>query len=242
MTPDWFEVVDATWPAADSRTDGTLTLREGRGGGKRVSAASASGAVGEAQIEAAEAAMRQMGQPPLFQLRPGDEGLDAALAGRGYSIVDPVNIYACPVSQLTDLPMPRVTVFALWEPLAIMRELWAEGGIGPGRLAVMDRVKGPKTGLLMRHQDKPGGVAFVAIHDGVAMLHALEIPPHQRRKGLGKWAMRGAAFWALDNGAHTLSVICTKANEGANALYRSLGMQLVGEYHYRLLQEERQTA
>ncbi|MCE8512381.1 GNAT family N-acetyltransferase [Ruegeria pomeroyi] len=241
MTPDWFAVVDATWPAADSRTDGTLTLREGRGGGKRVSAASASGAVSEVQIDAAEAAMRQMGQPPLFQLRPGDEALDASLAGRGYSIVDPVNIYACPVTQLTDTPIPRVTVFALWEPLAIMRELWAEGGIGPGRLAVMDRVTGPKTGLLMRHRDKPGGVAFVAIHDGVAMLHALEIPPNQRRQGLGQWAMRGAAFWAMDNGAHTLSVVCTKANEGANALYRSLGMEIVGEYHYRLL-EEKETA
>ncbi|MCE8515166.1 GNAT family N-acetyltransferase [Ruegeria pomeroyi] len=241
MTPDWFAVVDATWPAAERRTAGNLTLREGRGGGKRVSAASALDLVSEGEIDAAEAAMRQMDQSPLFQLRPGDEPLDMALEERGYTIVDPVNIYACPVARLTDIPIPRVTVFALWEPLAIMRELWAQGGIGPARLAVMDRVTGPKTGLLMRHRDKPGGVAFVAIHDGVAMLHALEIPPNQRRQGLGQWAMRGAAFWAMDNGAHTLSVVCTKANEGANALYRSLGMEIVGEYHYRLL-EEKETA
>lgn len=241
MTPDWFAVVDATWPAARSETRGNLLLREGRGGGKRVSAASAQGPVSGDEIDAAEAAMRAIGQQPLFQLRPGDEALDAELARRGYDVIDPVNIYSIAAARLTDIPIPRVTVFTLWEPLAIMRELWAEGGIGPGRLAVMDRVTGPKTGLLMRHRDKPGGVAFVAIHDGVAMLHALEIPPHQRRQGLGQWAMRGAAFWAMDNGAHTLSVVCTKANEGANALYRSLGMEIVGEYHYRLL-EEKETA
>ncbi|SDD69809.1 GNAT family N-acetyltransferase [Ruegeria marina] len=241
MTPDWFAVVDATWPAARIETRGNLVLREGRGGGKRVSAASAMGPLSGAEIGAAEDAMRAMGQQPLFQLRPGNEDLDAELAERGYDIVDPVNIYAIAAERLTDIPIPRVTVFTLWEPLAIMRELWAQGGIGPGRLAVMDRTKGPKTGLLMRHRDKPGGVAFVAIHDSVAMLHALEIPPHQRRQGLGKWAMRGAAFWALDNGAQTLSVVCTKANEGANALYRSLGMEIVGEYHYRLLDEGRET-
>lgn len=235
MNPSWPEIVDGTWPAASYRQLGPFTLREGQGGGSRVSAASASGPVTKADIDAAEAAMLGMGQKRIFSLRPGDEQLDGQLSARGYDILDPVNIWSCPTRKLTDLEVPRVTVFALWEPLAIMREIWAQGGIGPERLAVMERVEGPKTGLLMRQKDKPGGAGFVAIHDGVAMVHALEIVPFQRRQGLGKWAMRGAAFWAMDNGAETLSVICTKANEGANALYRSLGMEIAGEYHYRQL-------
>lgn len=235
MNPSWPEIVDGTWPAAGYRQLGPFTLREGQGGGSRVSAASASGPVKEADIDAAEAVMLNMGQKRIFSLRPGDEKLDGQLAARGYEILDPVNIWSCPTRHLTDVEVPRVTVFALWEPLAIMREIWAQGGIGPERLAVMERVKGPKTGLLMRQKDKPGGAGFVAIHDGVAVVHALEIVPFQRRQGLGKWAMRGAAFWAMDNGAETLSVICTKANEGANALYRSLGMEIAGEYHYRQL-------
>lgn len=177
--------------------------------------------------------MQAMGQKRIFCLRPGDEALDAMLAERGYDILDPVNIYSCPARQLTDTPIPRVTVFDIWEPLAIMREIWAQGGIGPERLAVMRRAKGLKTGLLMRHTDQPAGTGFVAIHDGIAMVHALEILPDHRRKGMGVWAMRAAAFWALDNGAETLSVICTKANAGANGLYHSLGMEIVGEYHYR---------
>jgi GNAT superfamily N-acetyltransferase len=51
------------------------------------------------------------------------------------------------------------------------------------------------------------------------------------------WLMRKAAFWAAENGAHTISVLCTTANEGANGLYRSLGMTPVGHYHYRQLRE-----
>ncbi|WP_170405999.1 GNAT family N-acetyltransferase [Ruegeria arenilitoris] len=235
MTVDWAAVVDGTWPAARYMQLGPFLLREGQGGGSRVSAASRIGPVTPPDIDAAEAAMQAMGQKRIFCLRPGDEALDEMLAARGYDILDPVNIYACPVARLTDQPVPPVTVFTLWEPLAIMREIWAQGGIGPARLAVMERATGPKTGLLLRHRDQPAGTGFVAIHDGTAMLHALEIVPAHRRQGLGRWAMRAAAFWALDNGAHTLSVICTKANTGANALYHSLGMERVGEYHYRQL-------
>lgn len=236
--PWLFGVVDGTWPAARYVKQGPWTLREGQGGGSRVSAASAEGPVTADDIAAAEVAMRAMGQLPLFMIRPGDTALDALLEARGYAVKDPVWAYACPVERLTDIPLPRVTVLQVWEPLAIMREIWADGGIGPARIAVMERAKGPKTGLLARFNDKPGGAAFVAIHDGVAMLHALEILPHQRQQGLGQWMMRAAAHWAAAQGAHTLAVVCTKANDGANALYSGLGMSVVGEYHYRIWQGE----
>ncbi|MEX0327103.1 MAG: GNAT family N-acetyltransferase [Ruegeria sp.] len=234
MNVDWADIVDGTWPAARYEKLGPFQLREGRGGGSRVSAASSVGPFNLKDVEAAERAMQAMGQKRIFCLRPGDEGLDALLAQRGYDILDPVNIYTCPVKQLTDVTVPRVTVFTIWEPLAIMREIWAQGGIGPERIAVMERATGPKTGLLMRQNDQPAGAGFVANHDGIGVVHALEILPSHRRQGLGQWAMRAAAIWAQDNGAHTLGVICTKANDGANGLYHSLGMQIVGEYHYRV--------
>jgi GNAT superfamily N-acetyltransferase len=139
------------------------------------------------------------------------------------------------VAQLTDVQIPRVTTFAMWEPLAIIRETWAAGGIGPARQAVMERVAGPKTAILGRHNDKPAGAGFCAIHDGTAMVHALEVPPHQRRNGMGAWMMRQAAFWAAEQGATEITVLCTKRNEAANGLYASLGMALVGQYHYRIL-------
>lgn len=240
LTPDkLYAVIDATWPAARYARLGPWTLREGQGGGQRVSAATADGPVTAGDIEIAIAAMQQMGQRPIFMIREGEERLDIQLAERGLPFHDPVNAYACPADRLTDRPVPRVTALRVWEPLAIMREIWAEGGIGPGRLKVMERAPQPKTAILGRINDKPGGACFVAMHDGVAMVHAIEVLPHQRRHGMAGWFMREAAFWTVENGGHTLSVICTRANAPANALYASLGMAHVGQYHYRHLPEEK---
>jgi GNAT superfamily N-acetyltransferase len=233
--PKYYDVVEATWPAASTRELGPVTLREGQGGGSRVSAASAVGSASGADIEAAEQAMRAMGQDCLFMIRDGQEELDAQLAARGYVVKDPVNLWLCPVDNLTDVEIPRVTTFALWSPLVIQREIWTSGGIGPERQAIMDRVTGPKAALLGRYNDKPAGAGFVAVHDGVAMVHALEILPHQRRHGMGAWMMRQAAFWAAENGANEMAVLCTKENAGANGLYASLGMTRCGQYHYRHL-------
>lgn len=233
MTPDaarLYEVSDRTWPAARRWEQRGWTLRDGQGGGKRVSAATM-GSKG-AEIAVAEAAMRDIGQRPLFMLRGGEDALDADLAARGYGVVDPVTMYILPIEKLTDVPIPRVTAFEIWEPLAIMVEIWAAGGIGPARLAVMARAK-TKTAILSRWNEKPAGVAFAAIHDGVCMVHAVEVLPHQRRAGVATWMMRRAAFWGQAQGADHISVLCTQANTGANRLYRALGFAPVGAYHYR---------
>lgn len=236
MTPDLaqlYDVIDGTWPAAETRQLGRILLRRGDGGGQRVSAATALGPVTPQDIDAAEAAMQTMEQPRLFQIRAGDDSLDTMLADRGYVIVDPVNLYLALVDGVATRRPPPVTAFCVWEPLAIQIDIWAKGGIGPGRLAVMHRAKGPKTSILGRLNDHPGGTAFVAIHNGIAMVHAVEVLPHQRKQGMAGWFMRLAAFWARDNGASHIAVVCTQANTAANALYASLGMALVGQYHYR---------
>lgn len=226
-------IVDATWPAAQYQNVGPWTIRKGEGGGSRVSAATLDGPLAEGDIASAEAAMRQLGQRPLFMIRSADMALDAALADRGYEAFDAVNAWECDLDQLTDIALPRVTALMVWEPLAIMREIWAQAGIGRDRLAVMYRARGPKTGMLGRYNDKPGGVGFAAIHGDAAMVHALEILPHQRGQGLGKWMMRGAAFWARQHGAARMTVLCTQANDAANGLYSALGMRVVDQYHYR---------
>lgn len=227
-----YAAIDGTWPAASIHTLGSWMLRDGQGGGKRVSAATAIAEAAVDDIRVAEDAMRRFGQCPLFMLRESDEILDEALAARAYRIVDPVNAYVAPVTALTDVPIPRVTAFAIWEPLAIMADIWAKGGIGPERLNVMGRAK-VKTGILARWNEKPAGTAFAAIHNGIAMVHAVEVLPHQRRQGVAGWIMRRAAFWAHENGAETLAVLCTDDNTAANQLYQRLGFRKLCGYHYR---------
>lgn len=227
------EVVEATWPPYEITQCGPITIRNGRGGGKRVSAATAEGTVDLAAIVSAERAMQDLGQTCLFQIRVGDELLDDQLAGRGYKVVDPVTMYGAPARDIATEHPPRTAAIPAWEPLKIMEEIWEAGGIGAARRDVMHRAKGHKTGLISRRQDKPAGTAFLAMHGAIGMVHALEILPFQRRQGVGKYLMQKAAFWVLDQGGTTLSVICTSGNKAANGLYASLGMSIVGHYHYR---------
>lgn len=227
-------VMDATWPAARTHRVGPWLVREGLGGGKRVSAASTEGPWLPSDISLAEEAQASLGQPALFLLREGDEALDAELEARGYRIVDPVVAYAAPVARLTDVPVPPVRVFSIWPPLAIQAEIWAAGGIGASRLAIMDRVRTDRTSILGRINDRAAGSGFVAMHADTAMLHALHVLPEQQRHGLGGHMMRAAAFWAQERGAIDISLVVTRENTPARALYASLGMEIVGHYHYRM--------
>lgn len=229
------DALEATWPPATTTRLGPWLLRDGKGGGKRVSAATLEGESNESAIPAAETAMRMAGQTPLFQLRPGEDALDAALASRGYATVDPVVIYAAKLTNLPQTAPPAMTTFPHWPPLGIAADLWAEGGIGPARLNVMHRVQGQKCAILARNNDRAAGVAFVAMAGPIGMLHALEVAPALRRKGSARHILYAAIQWAQAHGATDLCLAVTSANAPARALYASFGMQVVGQYHYRQL-------
>lgn len=227
------DVLQATWPPAKALTLGPWTLRVGQGGGKRVSAATATGAVSAADIASAEAAMQDLSQPELFQLGQQDSDLDAMLDASGYDRVDPTNLYVADVATRPDAP-PPVSTFIAAQPIAAMREIWAAGGIGPERLAVMARARGPKAYVLGRTHERAAGTGFVAIYGGIAMVHALEVAPAFRRRGVARNMMARLWLWALQNGATHVSLAVIRANVAGNALYRSLGMAHVGQYHYRM--------
>ncbi|MFK7744802.1 MAG: GNAT family N-acetyltransferase [Roseobacter sp.] len=227
-----FDAVEATWPAAALKRCGPWLIRDGQGGGKRVSAATLEGAFTPSDIPQAEDAMAALGQTALFMLRDGDTELDAALGERGYKIVDPVVVLTCPIELLTDLPVPPLAAFEIWEPLAIMEEIWAKGGIGPARIEVMRRAQ-KKTAFLARSDARPAGTAFVGVDGKIAMAHAVEVLLEHRRKGVAQWMMRAAAFWGQAQGADMMAVLCTQANTAALGLYSGLGFEPAAQYHYR---------
>lgn len=233
-----YDVIDATWPAANRARVGPWIIRDGQDGGSRVSAATAVSANADADVSSAEAAMLKLGQTPLFMIRDSDDALDVMLARRGYVIKDPVTLYAAPIADIATKRPPPATSFEVWPPLAAQRDVWAAGGIGAGRLAVMERAPVPKTTLLGRVDDQPAGTLYVGMAMGCSMIHALEILPEHRQKGLARHLTRAAAFWAQGQGAEFLTLVTTDANAAANGLYTSLGMTLVGHYHYRTLPED----
>lgn len=232
-----YGLTEATWPPAAKGRVGPWHIREGRGAGSRVSAATAADMATADDLPQAEQAMRDLGQTPLFMIRKGEEWLDKMLAGRGYAVLDPVFVRLAPVQALTSLPLERAKTFRVWPPLEAQKEIWAQGGIGAARLAVMERAEGPKTTILGRDGNSPAGTVFVALQGGVAMLHAMEVSTHFRRRGLARKMIAAVGHWAADHGASHVALLVTKANQGANALYASLGFEVVGEYHYRLKTE-----
>lgn len=239
MTPEALTaVLDATWPAVFIHEENGWAIRQGNGGGSRVSAATRLHP--DASIREAERAMRALGQSPLFMLRSGEEALDAELDAACYSIKDPVTVYSAPIATLATGRPPTLTCFEVWPPLASQTEIWAAGGIGPARLAVMERACAPKTTILGRLHDTPAGTAFGAVHDGTAMVHAIETASAFRRQGLARHMLRALAHWAQSHGAGSLCLAVTRANTGANALYSSIGMAPVGKYHYRVQLAEQQ--
>ncbi|MDD7972575.1 GNAT family N-acetyltransferase [Roseinatronobacter alkalisoli] len=225
-----FAALEGTWPSQSRSVTGGWTIRDGAGGGKRVSAATT--ADEGADIAVAETAMRALAQTPLFMLREGQTGLAQRLDARGYRCVDPTVIYTAEISTIAQEP-PAISLYPVWPPLAIMCGIWAEGGIGPARLKVMARCHGPKAGLIARSDDRAAGAAFCAIHDGIAMVHAVEVTPALRRKGVARNILQGAAFWAQGQGARWLALAVTEGNGPARALYDALGMQVVTRYSYR---------
>ncbi len=151
---------------------------------------------------------------------------------------DPVDLYAAPVASLADGSDETVKVFRVTAPLAMVDEIWTRGGIDPGRRAVMTRAQGPRMTLMARADDRPVGVAFVAVANigggGIAMIHAIETAPEHRRKGGGALLIRGAASFAAEHGAKWLALAVAEANVPACALYEGLGMVRAGSYHYRI--------
>lgn len=196
-----------------------------------MSAATLDGDLTDSALDEIEARFAKDGRNALFQIRSDEESFDAALDARGYRMFDPVACLIAPLNRFA--PAHAKDGYVSWPPTAIQREIWAAGGIGPSRIAIMLRAPEPKCTLLGRLDDTPAGTGFVAIHNGIAALHALEIALSARRQGLARAMMALAADWARANGAHSLALQVTRANRAALALYSSLGMEEVGQYHYR---------
>ena len=229
-----YGVNDATWPPVEMVRNGPFTLRRGGDGGQRVSSTSLwHQEFNDADLDAAEKAMAEVDQPQLFMIRDNDQALDKALAARGYYVKDPVALYAGPSAKLAEHDPKGFTVIDVAEPMAVMAEIWEAGGIGTSRLNVMDRASGPKTCFLGRTDDQPAGVSFVACDGNIAMMHALEILPKLRRKGLALQMMGAMGAWAARNGADTFSLAALKQNDAACGLYHKVGMVKIGQYHYR---------
>lgn len=224
-------VISSTWPAETVRSVGGFSLREG-GGGQRATATTLDSNFDIDALNRAEQAMAGRAEA-LFRVRPGQIELDAALDGKGYMTRDATVILAAPTEIVADRPLPKVSAFNIWPPLAIMEEIWTMSDVGPDRQAIMHRADVAKTGILGRTSGQAAGVGFVACDQKIAMIHAVAVLPDLRRQKAAENMMISAGKWAQDIGAVWMSTLCTCSNLTANKLYASMGFKPLGQYHYR---------
>lgn len=211
MSRALLDAMEPTWPPLRMWREGAWMLRDGGGGGGRVSAATLEGDYDGAP-------------PAMVMIRDGEEALDEALLSLGYAMPDRVALYRAPVAAIA-----AAEGAADWPPSAEALAAWKDGGkIGPARIAVMERATLPKAVVAL-----PGGAAYVAVNDGLAVIHALEVAASHRRQGLARRLMGAAAVWSAAQGARDISLVVSTDNAPARGLYDALGMQVVGHYHYR---------
>lgn len=226
-----FHAVDATWPPLAFHSHDGWLVREGAGGGQRVSAATLLSDLESVKIAAAVEKMQSLDQDRLFMIRNSDFDLDKNLQSLGYDIVDPVVILTEQTRKLLSAPpKEKYDIRALDAPNEDAKAIWAEGGIGPYRLNVMTRVKVPKTILVADEM----GVAFAAASNGIAMVHAVEVATDHRRKGVANALMYKAVQWAENQNCDWMAVLTVKENIPARTLYENLGMVKAAAYHYRI--------
>lgn len=237
LTPDRFAAAsDASWPAAETVIHDGWHLRFTEGAGSRASSvwtAEHAPADLDAAIAGAEAAYTARGLVPRFQLWPGDEALDAALEARGYLRYDRSALMVRPLTAPWPAPEKDCVAVEVRCPLAALDALWASGGVGAERRAVLARAKGPKALFLGRVGMAPAGAVAVVVDRDVAVTQALWVEPAFRGKGLARCLMGAAGAAAARHGASMIAHAVLEENAVAIRLYEALGFHRFGAYHYR---------
>lgn len=237
VTPGRFAAAShATWPAAEVIEQHGWCLRFTAGAGSRAASAWARGHCPgdlEAAIQGVESAYRARDLTPRFQLWPEDETLDAALDARGYTAYDRSLLMARPAS----LPWPakdeRCVAVEVRTRLAGLETLWADGGVGPARQAVLARTGSRATIFLGRVDMAPAGAVAIVQDGEVAVTQALWVMPAHRGCGLARCLMAAAGRSAAARGANVIAHAVVATNDSAIRLYESLGFTAFGAYHYR---------
>lgn len=227
------------WPALRTvHLDGWL-LRSSGGESRRVNSVNpiAAGDLPLAEkIAAAEAVFARWGRDAIFRLTPlADEGLDAMLAARGYTIEAPTFVQIAAVEDgacNTGLRLFDRPAKAWIEAAVRIRGLTGEAA---EVFALQHQAVGVDTGwALIAEGGEPAAVGVVAIERGWAGLLGIYAAKHARRRGLARRISQGLLALAQGRGATRAWLQVEQANAAALPLYAGLGFRTAYAYHHRM--------
>lgn len=229
------------WPGVDVEWDGDWVRRASGGYTKRANSVQCLNPADnddvDARIDAAEAWFAQRKLPPVFRMTPlSAPALSAALDARGWRTIDASYLFAMPLEPTQADPRGRIYGVHDRGWLTIQQSL---AGYTDEQLAKLETLLHAMTvaacGIVL-HDDHgtPVTSALMAIADGIVVTGNVVTAPDQRRKGYGAAMMRTGHAWAHDAGARIAALNVQADNDGAQALYGSLGYTYQYDYHYRV--------
>ena len=234
------------WPAGEDVPLGGWRLRASLGSTRRANSirpaafADASGL--EAAIDAAEAGYRARGLPCCFQINPlsRPQGLDDALARRGYAVLTPSWVM---LADWSADAAAAAGVELLAEPdEAVMTALGEPGWPAAARREreeIFRRIVPPHRFALLRRDGEPVAGGLVVVDDGLAGIFAMRTRTGLRGRGLARRVLAALQAYAAEAGVQRLYLQVEQDNAPALALYRRFGFVEAYAYHYRELREDR---
>jgi ribosomal protein S18 acetylase RimI-like enzyme len=230
-------IVARAWPPLEEERIGEWRLRFSRGVTNRANSVLPLGPddgppLGE-RIDRVEAAYRERGLPPKFQLTesawPTD--LRAELSARGYVEQQPTLVMAAPIgdwhSTGTRLaPDWHEEWFDAWRTVDARA-----ADVGAAR-AILDGIARPTAFAERRDGDGVAAVGMGVLDGDWIGIYCMATLPHARRQGHAGEILRALLGWGRAEGATHAHLSVTEANAGAQALYRSFGFEPARAYSY----------
>ncbi len=229
------------WPPERTRGLAGWLLRQGATATRRQNSVQTLAFSGEVALDRAIAAVEAwyagFGQVACFQLTAASrpEGLDAALAARGYRLESPSLVM---VRDLTEpVPEPpgillegRATALVM-QAVADPRWPAAERA---ARAALFARIRRPSTFAVRTVGGVPVAGGLAVVDGGLVGICAMRTMATARRQGHGRAVLDRLLAWGRAMGAGTAWLQVEADNAPAVALYAAAGFEPLYGYHYRV--------
>ncbi|NNH23203.1 GNAT family N-acetyltransferase, partial [Pseudokineococcus marinus] len=159
------------------------------------------------------------------------EDLDAELDGRGWARVSPTTVMVGALPGASDTATAPVDL--LRAPDAAWSRLVRPGEADDPVVAALLLSAPDQAFAVVRPGTDAVAAGRMAVADGWAVLTDLAVAPAHRRRGLARAAVAELSSWAAGRGAERLALQVADGNDGARALYASLGLVEHHRYAYR---------
>lgn len=180
----------------------------------------------------------ERGLPPVFRLTQfSNEGLDAALASRGYEVFEPSQI----IARRGDAPLPgaRTDLSFDWPALDEWLDLMGPSAGHPEatlRARAARLANNPLTShpLIVRRDGRMVAHGMTRLDGDRGWLENIYVWPEVRQAGVGTALCAALIEYGIDRGAAETWLSVLADNAPAQRLYAKLGFEFVYDYWYRV--------